>query len=150
MKSFSSLLTRLAAPRCVPSSQNQMRFFTSSWEPTANLVPMVLESSNRGERAYDIYSRLLRERIIYVHGPITEQLASVVTAQLLFLEAEDPDKKLYMYINSPGGVVTAGMAIYDTMQFIQSDVATICMGQVTFTACYLDSNIFYCMLLVFD
>jgi ATP-dependent Clp protease protease subunit len=90
---------------------------------------MVLESSAMGERAFDIYSRLLRERIICVHGPISDDVASVVTAQLLFLEADHPDKPLFMYINSPGGVVTAGMAIYDTMQYIQPDVHTICMGQ---------------------
>eukprot|EP00636_Phaeomonas_parva_P009248 CAMPEP_0118858282 /NCGR_PEP_ID=MMETSP1163-20130328/5025_1 /TAXON_ID=124430 /ORGANISM="Phaeomonas parva, Strain CCMP2877" /LENGTH=224 /DNA_ID=CAMNT_0006791721 /DNA_START=90 /DNA_END=767 /DNA_ORIENTATION=+ len=95
----------------------------------ASLVPMVLESTSRGERVYDIYSRLLRERIIVVHGPVTDDMASVVTAQLLFLEAEAPDKDVYMYINSPGGLVTAGLAIYDTMQYIRPDVSTIVMGQ---------------------
>lgn len=92
-------------------------------------IPTVLESGAMGERAFDIYSRLLRERIICVHGPITDPMASVVTAQLLFLEAEAPEKPLYMYINSPGGSVTAGMAIYDTMQYIRPDVHTIAMGQ---------------------
>jgi ATP-dependent Clp protease protease subunit len=92
-------------------------------------IPTVLEKGAMGERAFDIYSRLLRERIICVHGPITDPLASVVTAQLLFLEAEAPDLPLYMYINSPGGSVTAGMAIYDTMQYIRPDVHTIAMGQ---------------------
>jgi ATP-dependent Clp protease protease subunit len=95
----------------------------------SNLVPIVLENSVAGERSFDIYSRLLRERIICVHGPVTDQMASVVTAQLLFLEAEAPEKPVYMYINSPGGVVTAGMAMYDTMQYINPDVHTICMGQ---------------------
>jgi len=96
---------------------------------TASLVPMVLESSAAGERSFDIYSRLLRERIICVHGEVTDAMASVVTAQLLFLEAESPKKPLYMYVNSPGGLVTAGMAIYDTMQYVGPEVHTICMGQ---------------------
>lgn len=95
----------------------------------AGLVPMVLESTSRGERVYDIYSRLLRERIIVVHGPVTDDMASLVTAQLLFLEAEAPTKDIYMYVNSPGGLVTAGLAIYDTMQYIRPEVSTICMGQ---------------------
>ena len=93
------------------------------------LVPMVVEQTNRGERAYDIYSRLLKERIIFVTGPIEDHLASLITAQLLFLEAENPKKEISMYINSPGGVVTSGMAIYDTMQFIRPPVATLCIGQ---------------------
>lgn len=93
------------------------------------LVPVVLESGALGERSFDIYSRLLRERIICVHGEITDQMASVVTAQLLFLEAEAPEKPLFMYINSPGGLVTAGMAMYDTMQYVNPEVHTICMGQ---------------------
>lgn len=92
-------------------------------------VPIVLENSAMGERSFDIYSRLLRERIICVHGQVTDQMASLVTAQLLFLESEQPNRPVYMYINSPGGVVTAGMAMYDTMQYIRSDVHTICMGQ---------------------
>ena len=93
------------------------------------LVPMVVEQTNRGERAYDIYSRLLKERIVFVTGPIEDYMASVITAQLLFLEAENPKKEISMYINSPGGVVTSGMAIYDTMQFIRPPVATLCIGQ---------------------
>ncbi|MBR1884939.1 MAG: ATP-dependent Clp endopeptidase proteolytic subunit ClpP [Schwartzia sp.] len=92
-------------------------------------VPMVVERSNRGERAYDIYSRLLKDRIVFVGGPIDDSVANVVVAQLLFLEAEDPDKDIHLYINSPGGVVTAGLAIYDTMQYIRPDVSTICIGQ---------------------
>ena len=92
-------------------------------------VPMVIEQSGRGERAYDIYSRLLKERIIFVCGEVEDQMANVVVAQLLFLEAENPDKEIYMYINSPGGSVTAGLAIYDTMQYIKPKVATLCMGQ---------------------
>jgi ATP-dependent Clp protease, protease subunit len=92
-------------------------------------IPIVLESGAMGERSFDIYSRLLRERIVCVHGEVTDQMASVVTAQLLFLEAEDPKKPLYMYINSPGGSVTAGMAMFDTMQYIGPQVHTICMGQ---------------------
>ena len=92
-------------------------------------VPMVVENSSRGERAYDIYSRLLKERIIFLGGPIDDSVANVVVAQLLFLESEDPDKDIHLYINSPGGVVTAGLAIYDTMQYIKPDVSTICIGQ---------------------
>jgi ATP-dependent Clp protease protease subunit len=93
------------------------------------LVPMVVEQTNRGERAYDIYSRLLKERIVFVTGPIEDHVASLITAQLLFLEAENPKKEISMYINSPGGVVTSGMAIYDTMQFVRPPVATLCIGQ---------------------
>ena len=93
-------------------------------------VPMVVENSSRGERAYDIYSRLLKERIIFLGGPIDDSVANVVVAQMLFLESEDPDKDIHLYINSPGGVVTAGLAIYDTMQYIKPDVSTICIGQV--------------------
>ena len=92
-------------------------------------VPMVVETSNRGERAYDIYSRLLKDRIIFLGGAIDDAVANTVVAQLLFLESEDPDKDIYLYINSPGGVVTAGLAIYDTMQYIRPDVSTICIGQ---------------------
>ena len=92
-------------------------------------VPMVVETSSRGERAYDIYSRLLKDRIIFLGGPIDDNVANTVVAQLLFLESEDPDKDIYLYINSPGGVVTAGLAIYDTMQYIKPDVSTICIGQ---------------------
>ena len=93
------------------------------------LIPMVVERSNRGERAYDIYSRLLKDRIVFLGGPIDDNVANVVVAQLLFLESEDPDKDIHLYINSPGGVVTAGLAIYDTMQYIRPDVSTICIGQ---------------------
>jgi len=93
------------------------------------LIPMVVEQTNRGERAYDIYSRLLRDNIIFIGTPIDDSVANVVTAQLLFLEAEDPEKDIYLYINSPGGSITAGMAIYDTMEFIRPDVSTICIGQ---------------------
>ena len=94
-----------------------------------NLVPMVIESSARGERAYDIYSRLLKERIVFVTGPIEDYMASVITAQLLYLEAENPKKEISMYINSPGGVVTSGLSIYDTMEYIRPDVSTVCIGQ---------------------
>jgi len=93
------------------------------------LVPMVVEQTNRGERAYDIYSRLLKERLIFVTGPIEDHMASLITAQLLFLEAENPTKEIALYINSPGGVVTSGMAIYDTMQYIKPPVSTLCIGQ---------------------
>lgn len=93
------------------------------------LIPMVVEQTNRGERAYDIYSRLLKDNIIFVGTPIDDNVANLVTAQLLFLEAEDPDRDIYLYINSPGGSITAGLAIYDTMQFVKNDVNTICIGQ---------------------
>ena len=99
-------------------------------EPTnLNLVPMVIEQTGRGERSFDIFSRLLKERIIFLNGPVEDNMASLVCAQLLFLESENPTKDIYMYINSPGGVVTSGLAIYDTMQYIRPDVATVCMGQ---------------------
>ena len=94
-----------------------------------NLIPMVVEQSSRGERAYDIYSRLLKERIVFVVGPINDSVASLVTAQLLFLESENPKKEIYLYINSPGGLVTAGLGIYDTMQYIKPEVSTLCIGQ---------------------
>ncbi|MDQ6968454.1 MAG: ATP-dependent Clp endopeptidase proteolytic subunit ClpP [Mariprofundaceae bacterium] len=94
-----------------------------------NLVPMVVERTSRGERSYDIFSRLLKERIIFLSGPVDDNMANLITAQLLFLEAEGPDKDISMYINSPGGLVTAGMAIYDTMQYIRCDVSTLCVGQ---------------------
>ena len=102
-----------------------------------NLVPMVVEQSNRGERAYDIYSRLLKERIIFLVGPINDNVASLVTAQLLFLESEDPKKEIYLYINSPGGLVTAGLGIYDTMQYIKPDVSTLCIGQAASMGSFL-------------
>lgn len=98
-------------------------------EVTANLVPMVVEQTARGERAYDIYSRLLKDRVIFLGGPIDDHVANLIVAQLLFLESENPDKDISIYINSPGGVVTAGLAIYDTMQFIKPDVSTMCIGQ---------------------
>lgn len=94
-----------------------------------NLVPMVVEQTARGERAYDIYSRLLKERVVFVVGPVEDYMANIVVAQLLFLESENPDKDIHVYINSPGGSVTAGLAIYDTMQFIKADVSTMCIGQ---------------------
>jgi ATP-dependent Clp protease protease subunit len=102
-----------------------------------NLVPMVVEQSPRGERAFDIYSRLLRERIVFLGTPVNDDVASVIVAQLLFLEADDPEKDITFYINSPGGVVTAGMAIYDTMQYINCDVATLCMGQAASMGAFL-------------
>ena len=106
-------------------------------EQMSNLVPMVVEQSSRGERAYDIYSRLLKERIVIVVGPINDSVASVVTAQLLFLESEDPKKEISLYINSPGGLVTAGLGIYDTMQYIKPDVSTLCIGQAASMGSFL-------------
>src|SRR4029077_7762876 len=108
------------------------------------LVPMVVEQTNRGERAYDIYSRLLKERVIFVTGPVEDHMASLMTAQLLFLEAENPKKEINMYINSPGGVVTSGLAVYDTMQFVKPPISTLCiglaasMGSLLLTACAKD------------
>ncbi|ADQ04155.1 ATP-dependent Clp protease, proteolytic subunit ClpP [Caldicellulosiruptor acetigenus I77R1B] len=101
------------------------------------LVPIVIEQTNRGERAYDIYSRLLKDRIVILSGEITDDIASLIVAQLLFLEAEDPDKDIYLYINSPGGSVTAGFAIYDTMQYIKPDVSTICVGMAASMGAFL-------------
>ena len=101
------------------------------------LVPMVVEQSNKGERAYDIYSRLLKERIIFLTGQINDNVASLVTAQLLFLEAEDPKKEIYLYINSPGGLVTAGLGIYDTMQYVKPDISTLCIGQAASMGSFL-------------
>ena len=98
-------------------------------EHMSNLIPMVVEQSSKGERAYDIYSRLLKERIIFLTGQINDNVASLITAQLLFLEAEDPKKQIYLYINSPGGLVTAGLGIYDTMQYIKPEISTLCIGQ---------------------
>src|SRR3979490_1984764 len=103
----------------------------------AQLVPMVVEQTNRGERAYDIFSRLLKDSIIFIGTPIDDQIANLVIAQMLFLEAEDPDKDIQLYLNSPGGSITAGMAIYDTMQFIKPDVQTICIGQAASMAAVL-------------
>ncbi len=107
----------------------QISSMLSEFNPEANLVPMVVEQSARGERAYDIYSRLLKERVIFVVGPVEDHMANLIVAQLLFLESENPDKDISIYINSPGGSVTAGLAIYDTMQFIKPDVTTLCTGQ---------------------
>jgi len=106
-------------------------------QPNMTLIPMVVEQTNRGERAYDIYSRLLKDNIIFIGTAIDDNVANLVTAQLLFLEAEDPERDVSLYINSPGGVVTAGMAIYDTIQFIRPDVATICIGQAASVAALL-------------
>jgi len=97
--------------------------------PISQLVPMVVEQTSRGERAYDIYSRMLKERIVFLTGPVDDHVASLITAQLLFLEADNPDKDISFYINSPGGLVTAGLAVYDTMQYIRPDVSTLCIGQ---------------------
>ena len=106
-------------------------------EHMSNLIPMVVEQSSRGERAYDIYSRLLKERIIFVVGPINDSVASLVTAQMLFLESENPKKDIFMYINSPGGLVTAGLGIYDTMQYIQPEISTLCIGQAASMGSFL-------------
>ena len=103
----------------------------------SNLVPMVVEQSSKGERAYDIYSRLLKERVIFLTGQINDNVASLVTAQLLFLEAEDPKKEIYLYINSPGGLVTAGLGIYDTMQYVKPDISTLCIGQAASMGSFL-------------
>ena len=106
-------------------------------EEMNNLVPMVVEQSSKGERAYDIYSRLLKERIIFLVGPVNDNVASLVTAQLLFLESEDPKKEINLYINSPGGLVTAGLGIYDTIQYIKPDVSTLCIGQAASMGSFL-------------
>ena len=106
-------------------------------QPNLTLIPMVVEQTNRGERAYDIYSRLLRDSIIFIGTPIDDNVANLATAQMLFLEAEDPQKDISLYVNSPGGIVSAGLAIYDTMQFIRPDVATICIGQAASVAALL-------------
>jgi len=113
------------------------------------LIPMVIEQSGRGERAYDIYSRLLKERVVFLVGPVTEVTANLIVAQLLFLESENPDKDIYFYINSPGGSVSAGLAIYDTMQFIKPDVSTLCVGQAASMGAFLlasgDKDKRYCL-----
>ena len=106
-------------------------------EHMSSLIPMVVEQSSKGERAYDIYSRLLKERIIFLTGQINDNVASLVTAQLLFLEAEDPKKEIYLYINSPGGLVTAGLGIYDTMQYVKPDISTLCIGQAASMGSFL-------------
>jgi ATP-dependent Clp protease, protease subunit len=110
---------------------------TKLTEHMNTLVPMVVEQSNKGERAYDIYSRLLKERIIFLTGQINDNVASLITAQLLFLEAEDPKKEIYLYINSPGGLVTAGLGIYDTMQYVKPDISTLCIGQAASMGSFL-------------
>ena len=107
------------------------------YEQMSNLIPMVVEQSSRGERAYDIYSRLLKERIVFIVGPINDNVASFVTAQMLFLESEDPKKDIFVYINSPGGLVTAGLGIYDTMQYIKPEVSTLCIGQAASMGSFL-------------
>ena len=110
----------------------------SNWNPQAlGLVPMVIEQSGRGERAYDIYSRLLKERVVFLVGPVNDVTANLVVAQFLFLEAENPDKDVHFYINSPGGSVSAGLSVYDTMQFIKPDVSTLCMGQACSMGAFL-------------
>ena len=114
------------------------RTMNSDWNPQAlGLVPMVIEQSGRGERAYDIYSRLLKERVVFLVGPVNDATANLIVAQMLFLESENPDKDIYFYINSPGGSVTAGMAIYDTMQFIKPNVSTLCIGQAASMGAFL-------------
>ena len=118
-------------------SRNSYIQQNSDIQAAGGLVPMVVEQSARGERAYDIYSRLLKERIIFLVGPVEDYMANLVAAQLLFLEAENPDKDIHLYINSPGGSVTAGMSIYDTMQFIKPDVSTICIGQACSMGAFL-------------
>ncbi|MGM0481113.1 MAG: ATP-dependent Clp endopeptidase proteolytic subunit ClpP [Pseudomonadota bacterium] len=106
-------------------------------DPMAQLVPMVVEQTAKGERSYDIYSRLLKERVIFCCGQVDDHMANLIVAQLLFLESDNPDKDIYLYINSPGGVVTAGMAIYDTMRFVKPDVSTVCMGQAASMGAFL-------------
>ncbi|WP_255562893.1 MULTISPECIES: ATP-dependent Clp endopeptidase proteolytic subunit ClpP [Frischella] len=114
-----------------------MSFNNTSIEERMAVIPMVVEQNSRGERAYDIYSRLLKERIIFLTGQVEDNMANLIVAQMLFLEAEDPEKDIYLYINSPGGVITAGMSIYDTMQFIKPDVSTICLGQACSMGAFL-------------
>ena len=116
---------------------NESTYMNKIPEHLNTLIPMVVEQSNRGERAYDIYSRLLKERIVFLVGPINDNVASLITAQLLFLESEDPKKEIYLYINSPGGLVTAGLGIYDTMQYIKPDVSTLCIGQAASMGSFL-------------
>jgi ATP-dependent Clp protease protease subunit len=120
-------------------ASNMMHFSQKDqWDPQGlGLVPMVIEQSGRGERAYDIYSRLLKERVVFLVGPVNDVTANLIVAQLLFLESENPDKDIYFYINSPGGSVSAGLAIYDTMQFIKPDVSTLCIGQAASMGAFL-------------
>lgn len=122
---------------CFISLGGKMSYNNNSFEEKMNVVPMVVEQSSRGERAYDIYSRLLKERIIFMTGQVEDHMANLIVAQMLFLEAENPEKDIYLYINSPGGVITAGMSIYDTMQFIKPDVSTICLGQACSMGAFL-------------
>ncbi len=122
-----------------PPAAGRVRAYTGQgrWIQMGVLVPMVVEQTNRGERAYDIYSRLLKDRIVFIGGPIDDHVANLVIAQMLFLESEDPDKDIHLYINSPGGVVYSGLAIYDTMQYIRPDVSTICVGMAASMAALL-------------
>ncbi|BAU47876.1 ATP-dependent Clp protease proteolytic subunit [Sulfurifustis variabilis] len=110
-------------------SMNELRYGGAQEAQALGLIPMVIETTGRGERAYDIYSRMLKERVVFLVGPVEDHMANLVVAQLLFLESENPDKDIHLYINSPGGAVNAGLAIYDTMQFIKPDVSTVCIGQ---------------------
>jgi ATP-dependent Clp protease protease subunit len=117
------------------TTMNEQR---TDWDPSMlGMIPMVIETSGRGERAYDIYSRLLKERVVFLVGPVNDVTANLVVAQLLFLESENPDKDIHFYINSPGGSVTAGLAIYDTMQFVKPDVSTLCIGQAASMGAFL-------------
>jgi len=121
-----------------PYSQSRLNVSPSAQDPQGlGLIPMVIEQSGRGERAYDIYSRLLKERVIFLVGPVDENTANLIVAQMLFLESENPDKDINLYINSPGGSITAGMAIYDTMQFIKPDVSTLCVGMAASMGAFL-------------
>ncbi|MFL1406350.1 ATP-dependent Clp endopeptidase proteolytic subunit ClpP [Marinobacter sp. M1N3S26] len=115
----------------------QKPFDGSSVDTNAALIPMVIEQTSRGERSFDIYSRLLKERVIFMVGPVEDHMANLIVAQMLFLESENPDKDIHLYINSPGGSVTAGMSIYDTMQFVKPDVATLCVGQAASMGAFL-------------
>ncbi|SFR48865.1 ATP-dependent Clp protease proteolytic subunit ClpP [Marinobacter daqiaonensis] len=115
----------------------QKPFDGSAMDASAALIPMVIEQTSRGERSFDIYSRLLKERVIFMVGPVEDHMANLIVAQMLFLESENPDKDIHLYINSPGGSVTAGMSIYDTMQFIKPDVATLCVGQAASMGAFL-------------
>jgi ATP-dependent Clp protease, protease subunit len=118
-------------------SQNRHDMISTFDPQDIGMIPMVIETSGRGERAYDIYSRLLKERVVFLVGPVNDMTANLVVAQMLFLESENPDKDIHLYINSPGGAVTAGMAIYDTMQFIKPDVSTLCIGQAASMGAFL-------------
>ncbi len=121
-----------------PTTNHSATTMTSDWNPVGlGMVPMVIEQSGRGERAYDIYSRLLKERVVFLVGPVNDTTANLIVAQMLFLESENPDKDIYFYINSPGGAVTAGMAIYDTMQFVKPNVSTLCIGQAASMGAFL-------------